>query len=1202
MNKSKKPLAILSAAAVAGLIVAAVSTPVSAKTTALVVNGKDGKTYEYNFDALKASAVQSALQNQTGAALYSDFMTRNNGMKAYYDDVKTAYVDATAVNSAAVTAKLAGQTFVLDTFTSAASTPTVAVTSDKMTSDATGIVYDNGVKVTPVNPTGQVTVSSVSAINARQIKVTFSGAVDSTSATTLANYTVNGVVGGTALVPGGAVLQADSKTVILTLDVPYRLTNTSTTNVVTVSGIKDVSSNAIATQTFTAIGYTSSTLPIANSVTVVDPTHVKVFFSEPVENAAQEVSAVAASTFITVDSGVVPVSGAVSPATATANPIENSVTFTLVSTLTAGSHTLHVNTGTLNGYNGLSVLPTDLTFNYAAVAGSPTATVVSATPNKIRIQFNRAVNQTGINASITAHDIYAGYASNYALSATPVDAGYNGYYTTYDFAFNPIIASTVGVTIANNTTTPIVDGFGNALTTQSINANVTVDSTQPIVSGTTFTNPQFAITFSKDMDNTSVTNPQNYTLVDASGNTVTSATTGFSGIVDGAGHPATVVFNHTTNLATVNFGGSVPTGTYSLKLTGLKDATVLNNALNTVSLPLSVTSNFKLSSAYANGATTATSVLLTFSHPISTSGTGSALLNSNYLIDISGNGSSLGALPTGTVLTASGTNGVTITFPSAVTFTTNVSKIYVQNNLTDSTGNLVSVAGLSTPIISNGTNTVDASNIRNIKLLNTSTVSFEVTKPLTGTLDNTKFTYATTQFTTASYTNQTLSDGTYGAVVYLTASSAPFNTYATNGQLSVAGTGAGTGAVTFAASANAFTPVNGTPSSGITSLYVNNIPTPSVVNVVADDVAPTITSVKTEDVDSNGKIDGIQVKFSEPVKISSLTGSTFTIDSGYAISGVTPITSGTDRDGTNVNTALTSGSVTATDTFILNVGEKLASDAGATPTVTLTSAVSDPSGNQMTAGSGIVATSGTSSQTALANSIAAVATAEAGKTEGTAIGNQVVGSAATLNTAMTAAQAVLANSASTPAQLTSAKTTLDAAIATYNAAIISSGNVTALNASIANVTTVETGKTEGVAVGNTIVGSKTTLDAAKVAAQTVATSAATETQAQLDAAKATLDAATAAYSNAVVANITSNLTAPTTLAVTGSVGGSITSTYVLGTGETLNVTSDSTKVVVTSATGLALTPGAAGTANVTVQVMKGGQVIKTGTVSVTTAS
>ncbi|MGC7871946.1 cell wall-binding repeat-containing protein [Desulfosporosinus sp. SYSU MS00001] len=155
-----------------------------------------------------------------------------------------------------------------------------------------------------------------------------------------------------------------------------------------------------------------------------------------------------------------------------------------------------------------------------------------------------------------------------------------------------------------------------------------------------------------------------------------------------------------------------------------------------------------------------------------------------------------------------------------------------------------------------------------------------------------------------------------------------------------------------------------------------------------------------------------------------------------------------------------------------------------------------------------------------------------------------------------------------------------------------------LSTSIANAQAAETGKTEGAAVGNQVVGSKATLDAAITAAQAVY-NATTSTTTDFTSAKTTLDAAVTAYTNAVVADITTGLVAPT-LAMSGTMTGAITG-YTPASGETLNVTSATPAVLtVDNATALNVTAVSAGPSVVTVQVLdSNNHVIKTGTVTVT---
>ncbi|MGE7922874.1 hypothetical protein ACQKND_06785 [Viridibacillus arvi] len=158
---------------------------------------------------------------------------------------------------------------------------------------------------------------------------------------------------------------------------------------------------------------------------------------------------------------------------------------------------------------------------------------------------------------------------------------------------------------------------------------------------------------------------------------------------------------------------------------------------------------------------------------------------------------------------------------------------------------------------------------------------------------------------------------------------------------------------------------------------------------------------------------------------------------------------------------------------------------------------------------------------------------------------------------------------------------------------------TDLATAIKTASAAKVGKTEGDAVGNQIVGSETTLDAAIAAAKLVLNNAASTT-AQLNTAKTTLDNAVTAYNDAKVVALT--LTAPAlTMATPGTSNkGSITG-YTLASGETFNVTSATVAdVTVDAAAGLAVTGVKAGSSVITVQVKNAaGVVIKTGTVTVT---
>ncbi len=142
---------------------------------------------------------------------------------------------------------------------------------------------------------------------------------------------------------------------------------------------------------------------------------------------------------------------------------------------------------------------------------------------------------------------------------------------------------------------------------------------------------------------------------------------------------------------------------------------------------------------------------------------------------------------------------------------------------------------------------------------------------------------------------------------------------------------------------------------------------------------------------------------------------------------------------------------------------------------------------------------------------------------------------------------------------------------------------------------------EGPAAGNTIVGSKATLELAITAAKT-ASGKSDATVTDLNTAKSTLEAAVTAFKAAKVADITGDLKVPTpalTLATPGTTDKGTITGIAAASGETLNVTSSNANVEVDTATGLAVTGKAVGDADIKVEVLKDGKVIKTGTVKVT---
>jgi hypothetical protein len=167
MIKNKKILTVLSTAAITGLLVAAVNSTAFAKAATIAVNSKDGKVYEYQYDALKSSAVAELSKGTTdpGAKLYNDFLQRKTSVKAYYDDVRKSYVSFDTIAKEAVNSLTKGTSFNLSSFMESTTTPTTSITTNPVSVDANGNLIINGQTVTTTVDMTTVDMTTVKCSN-----------------------------------------------------------------------------------------------------------------------------------------------------------------------------------------------------------------------------------------------------------------------------------------------------------------------------------------------------------------------------------------------------------------------------------------------------------------------------------------------------------------------------------------------------------------------------------------------------------------------------------------------------------------------------------------------------------------------------------------------------------------------------------------------------------------------------------------------------------------------------------------------------------------------------------------------------------------------------------------------------------------------------------------------------------------------------
>jgi uncharacterized protein YjdB len=363
--------------------------------------------------------------------------TENAAEVAAINDVATAQATPTAANVAIATSA-------------------IALVQDK-TENASLTTLVQAINV-------PLAVSSVSAINADQLKVVFTAPVDSAASILNTNYLVNNVS-----VFGTPVLQSDNKTVIITLTTP--LVNAST-NVYEVKPI------------LSADGATSSTV-YTNSQVVSDTTAPTVTSATASTNGATATS-VTVNYSEPVASGVIKIDGVGHSVT----PGNTSDTFTGLSLDATKAHSIEYINLTDEASTPNVTVDGTLAFNVTTDATAPVISSLSQLSDKqVLVTFNKAIKASTITTvgAVTASTINGAAVTAYTVSsvvANPKDTTGTQYIVT--ISTTPIYSSTVtSHNVLLGFTAGITDtvGAGNALTATSKNITLTKDTTAPTVTG-----------------------------------------------------------------------------------------------------------------------------------------------------------------------------------------------------------------------------------------------------------------------------------------------------------------------------------------------------------------------------------------------------------------------------------------------------------------------------------------------------------------------------------------------------------------------------------------------------------------------------------------------------------------------------------------------------------------------------------------------
>ncbi len=972
-NKNKKRLAVLSSAALGVLIASAVTTSVSAKVTSYIVNdnGKvisfasDDLIADYTnkllgkaspmFDAYLEKvagltafqdsvkgyvsyesvleAYQEALLIGPGSSFDIDSVTENAGAEDIKDitvgyewkDGAVTPVDQskviTSVDTITVPATTVGIVPTLPTTVNVTlgdgTTKAVNITWNEATTSAdtyatAGTVtiigtladYDNyavSASVT-VNP-AKLAVSSVTALNAKQVQIVFNRPVDKNSMT-LDNFVVTQandlagkdrlaatgetIVTGATINTGSIILNADSTVATITLNDKAAFSINPTTVTVKVSkNVKDADGNLLGSDVTKTCTYSDATVPTLVSVTQTGANTIEAKFSEPLWNStldAADAGAGYAADF-KIDNGAVAVA-------TVARKASDNCTFIITTggTIPSGTHTLTVNkagtTNPLEDYATYKLLETNQTFTAETDANVPTATVKSAEESTVYLKFSKPVtiaasdniefrvgyNATGVNKLKGATDVasitrVANTTDEYKLVfASPIQAGPTSIYIHYND------------TTALDNTNSIYDGYGNQVAQDTVlSATVTQDTTAPTVTEVKYVDvTDVDVTYSEAVTGANVVT--NYTLTDPNGNamTINSATK-----------------QGTTNTYRLSVATMAAGGNFTLAINNnVKDTSVSQNKLVPVTETITATDKTAptinaATGVTSNGAggTTYTKLYATFSEPMKNSGSGSVLDPENYrlALDAGSSPTNVTKLPEGTSLALNG-NVVTIELPSATAIATFDRLIIGQvqdlaGNSTNNIQNYCTITNPATATIPTGLYKADSAKMTDKKAL-----TFTYNRQLKS-IDASKI--LETSGTTAAGASATFvnnADGTSTVAVTLDKNVTT-----------------GTAGLIFEFNAGAFTDVNDlTNAQELTAIAATQ---------VKDYIKPEVTAITTKDLDTNGKINAIDVTFSENIYAGSVQDSDFTVD-GYTILSSSVTGGGTTvrltlKEGANPDTSVT---------------------------------------------------------------------------------------------------------------------------------------------------------------------------------------------------------------------------------------------------------------------------------------------------------
>ena len=605
------------------------------------------------------------------------------------------------------------------------------------------ILSENGVtEVTAFNPTGDVKrgqmasflnrsfdvahpdvvdptpeVVSVSADNLKQFSIAFNSKVDKATAEDIANYSLTDVTSGatTDLTNGSAEIQADGKTVVVTLGTEARQQDEVKVIVENIVNEKNVPIKKFEGN----VTFFDRAAPIVETLRTVGPRTVEINFSEPLKVAPT----------VKLDNGSISTAATIDPSNRSRAVVEFGIA------PSEGAHSLEIEGG--QDYAAYKVAKISKEFNYAVDTTVPTVAIDKATPERVTFKFSKPVKVTNSGNISLYHTV--NNSTNYVGSGLTAVNPVNGFADTFTVNFATPLPEGTSKLFLNTKENALEDAWGNDVASSELSAMVVLDKTSPTVTNVdASTDKKFAITFSEEVNEATAKLAANYALTDSAGKAV--SLTG-----------ATFVYDNAKKTVNVTLPTSLKPGSYTLVVKNIEDISYAKNKLTSQTLDVVIPDStaWDVQSAVKSG----NNIRVTFNEAMSSEG----LTNlSNYSLR---NNGALVNTPAGTSIVVINNSTIEIRLPAGNTVIDSIDGVRVSGALKDAAGNVYSNTDyILEPVMTDSLG--DISLVKDSAIAPTAnTVQFQLNQELQGSLNPTMFTVAnpsptgTFTFGGASYVN-----------------------------------------------------------------------------------------------------------------------------------------------------------------------------------------------------------------------------------------------------------------------------------------------------------------------------------------------------------------------------------------------------------------------------------------------------------------